>query len=226
MKDIINNIKYNALFSKVTESELEELLKHLNYSIEKYDKGTVIAQEDDNCSAIGLVLEGRVNIERIYPSGKGIVMKKLSCGDVFGEALIFSKTTTYPVTVMANSNCIVGYLNKEEIIKLFSLNDIILENFLMLLSDKVIVLNNKIKSISLKNIKQKVADYILQEYKSQKQLIVNLKMNKEEIANFIGIPRPSLSRELIKLRKEKIIDFDRNNITILDIEKLEEILFH
>ena len=76
----------------------------------------------------------------------------------------------------------------------------------MLLSDKVIVLNNKIKSISLKNIKQKVADYILQEYKSQKQLIVNLKMNKEEIANFIGIPRPSLSRELIKLRKEKIID--------------------
>ena len=51
-------------------------------------------------------------------------------------------------------------------------------------------------------------------------------MNKEEIANFIGIPRPSLSRELIKLRKEKIIDFDRNNITILDIDKLEEILFH
>ena len=72
MKDIINNIKYNALFSKVTESELEELLKHLNYSIEKYDKGTVIAQEDDNCSAIGLVLEGRVNIEKIYPSAISI----------------------------------------------------------------------------------------------------------------------------------------------------------
>ena len=72
----------------------------------------------------------------------------------------------------------------------------------------------------LKNIKQKVADYILQEYKSQKQLIVNLKMNKEEIANFIGIPRPSLSRELIKLRKEKIIDFIEENCEaeIIDIE--------
>ena len=226
MKEIINNIKDNALFSGISGKELEELLKHLNYYIERYSKGSIISQEDDNCNAIGLLLQGTANIERIYPSGKSIVMKKLCCGDVFGEALIFSKTTTYPVTVMANSNCIVGYLNKEEIIKLFSLNDIILENFLMLLSDKVIVLNNKIKSISLKNIKQKVADYILQEYKSQKQLIVNLKMNKEEIANFIEIPRPSLSRELIKLRKEKIIDFDRNNITILDIEKLEEILFH
>ena len=205
MKDIINNIKYNALFSKVTESELEELLKHLNYSIEKYDKGTVIAQEDDNCSAIGLVLEGRVNIEKIYPSGKGIVMKKLSCGDVFGEALIFSKTTTYPATVMADSNCAVGYLNKAELIKLFSLNDTILENFMMLLSDKVVMLNNKIKSISLKNVRQKVVDYILQEYIVQKQLVISLKMNKEEIASFIGIPRPSLSRELSKLRDEEII---------------------
>ena len=225
MKDIINNIKYNALFSKVTESELEELLKHLNYSIEKYDKGTVIAQEDDNCSAIGLVLEGRVNIEKIYPSGKGIVMKKLSCGDVFGEALIFSKTTTYPATVMADSNCAVGYSNKAELLKLFSLNDTILEKFMMLLSDKVVMLNNKIKSISLKNVRQKVVDYILQEYIVQKQLVISLKMNKEEIASFIGIPRPSLSRELSKLRDEEIIKFDRNTITILDIEKLEEILF-
>ena len=61
---------------------------------------------------------------------------------------IFSKTTTYPATVMADSNCAVGYLNKAELIKLFSLNDTILENFMMLLSDKVVMLNNKIKSIS------------------------------------------------------------------------------
>ena len=128
MKEIINNIKDNALFSGISGEELEELLKHLNYYIERYPKGSIISQEDDNCNAIGLLLQGTANIERIYPSGKSIVMKKLSCGDVFGEALIFSKTTTYPVTVMANSNCIVGYLNKEDIIKLFSLNDIILEN--------------------------------------------------------------------------------------------------
>ena len=87
------------------------------------------------------------------------------------------------------------------------------------------MLNNKIKSISLKNVRQKVVDYILQEYIVQKQLVISLKMNKEEIANFIGIPRPSLSRELSKLRNEEIIKFDRNTITILDIEKLEEILF-
>ena len=225
MKEIISKIKENMLFSNVNEEEILRYSESINYSVEKYSKGEIIAQEDESCSSIGLVLEGMVNIERIYPSGKGIIMKKLGPGDVFGEALIFSYTTTYPATVMAVSNCTVLYLNKSEVMKLFSLSNEILQNFMMLLSDKVVMLNNKIKSISLKNIRQKVVDYILQEYIIQKNLQVKLKLSKEEIASFIGIPRPSLSRELIKLRDEEIINFDRNTITILDVEKLEQILF-
>ena len=55
MKEIINNIKDNALFSGISGEELEELLKHLNYYIERYPKGSIISQEDDNCNAIGLL---------------------------------------------------------------------------------------------------------------------------------------------------------------------------
>lgn len=62
MKEIINNIKDNALFSGISGEELEELLKHLNYYIERYPKGSIISQEDDNCNAIGLVLQGTANI--------------------------------------------------------------------------------------------------------------------------------------------------------------------
>lgn len=58
MKEIINNIKDNALFSGISGEELEELLKHLNYYIERYHKDSIISQEDDNCNAIGLVLQG------------------------------------------------------------------------------------------------------------------------------------------------------------------------
>lgn len=201
------------------------ILSRLNYSIESFDKGEIIAQEDDKCNSIGLVLEGAVNIERIYPSGKAIVMKKMLPGDVFGEALIFSKTTTYPATVIAYSNCIIAYLNKVELLKLFSLDNRIFENFMMLLSDKILMLNNKIKSISLKTVKQKVVDYILEEYNLQKNLNISLKLSKEEIAELIGIPRPSLSRALMNLREENLIEFDRNKITIIDIERLENILF-
>ena len=42
----------------------------------------------------------------------------------------------------------------------------------------------------------------------------------------IGMVKLDLNSKDSDKAKEKIIDFDRNNITILDIDKLEEILFH
>lgn len=226
MDKLINNVKDNLLFKRVNDEELAYYFKNIKYTLKTFKKGEIIAQEDEKCVAISLVLNGEVNIERIYPSGNGIVMKKVSCGDVFGEALIFSKKTTYPATIICRKDCEILYLKKEEVKKLFSFNDKILENFLMLLSDKVVMLNNKIKSISLKSVKQKVVDYILQECINQKSNIIKLKSSKEEIASFIGVPRPSLSRELIKLRDENLIKFNRNTIEILNGDKLEEILFN
>ena len=61
---------------------------------------------------------------------------------------------------------------------------------------------------------------------NEKNEEIKLKYSKEEIAKDIGIPRPSLSRELIKLRDEGLINFSRNKITILNIEELEDILFN
>ena len=109
--------------------------------------------------------------------------------------------------------------------KLCSSNERILENFVTLLSDKVIMLNKKVKSTSLKSVKHKVVDYILEKSNVANSNVIMINESKEDIASYLGIPRPSLSRELIKLRDENIIDFDRNSITILKFHKLEEKLF-
>ena len=226
MEEIIKKLEKNELFNNVDKTKMLKILGNLKYSIVSYKKGEVIFQEEEICSAIGLIIDGTINIERIYPNGKSIVMSKFKDGDVFGEALLFSKVNKYPATVIALSDCKVLYLTKNEIIKLFSVENKLMENFMMLLSEKIIILNNKIRSISLKSVGQKVVDYILCEYMNEKNEEIKLKYSKEEIANDIGIPRPSLSRELIKLRDEGLINFSRNKITILNIEELEDILFN
>ena len=226
MEEIVKKLEKNELFNNVDKTKMLKILGNLKYSIVSYKKGEVIFQEEEICSAIGLIIDGTINIERIYPNGKSIVMSKFKDGDVFGEALLFSKVNKYPATVIALSDCKVLYLTKNEIIKLFSVENKLMENFMMLLREKIIILNNKIRSISLKSVRQKVVDYILCEYMNEKNEEIKLKYSKEEIANDIGIPRPSLSRELIKLRDEGLINFSRNKITILNIEELEDILFN
>ena len=87
------------------------------------------------------------------------------------------------------------------------------------------MLNKKVKSTSLKSVKHKVVDYILDKSTMLDSNVIKLNESKEDIAGYLGIPRPSLSRELIKLRDENIIEFDRNSITILNFQELEEKLF-
>ena len=226
MEKIIKIIKENQLFVGVSDENIKNVLKEIKYYIKTYKKGEIIANEDDECRSLSLVLSGKVEIQRLYSNGKYIVLNRLFEGDVFGEALVFSKSKTYPATVIALSECTVLFINKMDVLKICSNEEKILENFISLLSDKVFILNSKIKSISFKSIRQKVINYILNESKEQKSNSIILKNTKEEIASLLGIPRPSLSRELINLRDMNYIEFNRKKITILDIESLEEELFN
>lgn len=226
MEIIINQLQKNELFKGLSAEKIENVINKIKYSIKRYSKNEIIANEDDVCTTLSLVLDGSVEIQRLYSNGKYIVLKRLSTGDVFGEALVFSKAKTYPATVMSLSESSIFFIDKEYVLKLCSTEEKILENFISLLSDKVFILNSKIKSISFKSIRQRVINFILDEVREQKNKNIILKNTKEEIAASLGIPRPSLSRELIYLRDNGYINFSRRSISVIDIESLEEELFN
>ncbi|WP_026885518.1 Crp/Fnr family transcriptional regulator [Clostridium beijerinckii] len=225
MEDVLNKLKGNEFFQDLSGEEIKKLISNIGYHLRSYKKGEIIANEEDECNSLGFVLEGVVEIQRIYLSGKQIILKRLNNGDVFGEALVFSKKSRYPSTVIALSECNILYISRADILKLCTSDERVLGNFMSALSNKIFMLNSKIKSIAFKSIKHKVINYILEQAKAQKSEIVKLKENKEEIASSLGIPRPSLSRELMNLRDLNYIEFDRNVIKILNIEELEAELF-
>lgn len=223
--EIYNLLRNNKLFYKLTVDDIHNSICKLQYNINNYNKNEIIVSEEERCSQLGIILKGTIEIQRIYSNGKYILLKRLEAGDVFGEALMFNESN-YPATIIAIVNCEIMYIKKEEFLKLCFSNKIIMENFMSLLSEKVIMLNEKVKSISFKSIRQKIVNYLLVEYHNVGKLEISLRESKEVIAAELGIPRPSLSRELINLREEGLIKFSRKNIEILDLESLEEEIFN
>ena len=219
---VIEKIKKNEYFYGIDDNKTKQIISELRYVSKKYYKGQIIANEGEECNSLGLVIEGTIEIQRIYSSGKYIVLKQMKSGEVFGEAIIFSQKNEYPATIIASSDSLILYLKKEDIIQLCIKEEIILKNFITLLSDKIFVLNRKIKTISFKSIRQKVVNFILEQVKESDSKIIRLKLNREGISSLLGIPRPSLSRELMKLRDDRMIKFNKNTIEILDIQRLEE----
>lgn len=219
----LSTLKVCYLFKEIDEDKISKLLHNVECKVKSYLKGEIVATEGEVCSKIGIVIEGAVEAQKIYASGKIVTIDKLNVGNTFGEAIIFSNTNKYPATIMSSNSSKVLFINKEDIIRLCSMEEKVLNNFMNILSNKILMLNKKIKNMSYKTLRQKIAGFIFDEYKKQGSSTINLPYSRKETAEHLGIPRPSLSREFIKMKEEGIIDFYKNSIKILNISLLEDI---
>lgn len=221
----IDKLKKCVLFINITEIELLKILGEITPQTSTYSKNETIAFEGDECTSIGIVLEGSIEIQKLFLSGKAMTVNSLNAGDIFGEVIVFSKMKSYPSTIIASSTSKILFINKSDIIKICSLNDILLNNFMELLSNKILLLNKKIKNLSFDTIREKICSYILEEYQKQKRKDILLPFSRKEMADILGVQRPSLSREFAKMKDDGLIDFTKNKIVILDINSLEDYLF-
>ena len=92
---------------------------------------------------------------------------------------------------------------------------------LQIVSNRALLLNKKVEYHSLKTLRSKIATYLLDEYKKNGQSTFQLMLNRNDLADFINVSRPSLSRELSKMRDEGFIDFFSTAIKIKDLAGLK-----
>lgn len=211
------------MFRKKSEEEILNLFNDTNYIIKNFSKNDIIAMEGDICTSIGLILEGTIDIKRTLGS-KVIHVSSFSRGHIFGEVIAFSDINIYPATVIASSNSKIMFINKDNFIKFCTSHEDFLSMFLNDLTNKIFVLNKSITNLTFSSIRQKICNYLLVEYKSQKSKNIKLKMTKEKLAESLGITRPSLSRELINMKDLGLIDYSRSHIKILDLDEIENTL--
>ena len=98
-------------------------------------------------------------------------------------------------------------------------SDRILINFLDMISNRSQFLSEKIKFLSFKTIKGKLAQFILQRAGEDKSDIV-LEMTQNDLADFFGVARPSVARALGEMEDAGLIEARGKNIKILDKQGL------
>lgn len=221
---MINVLKNTCFFKGIEEKEINDILKSELYLIKEYKKNEVIANQGEKCNSLSVILEGKAVIQTIYENGKVLTLANFNVSDVFAEALLFSKDKEYPATVMAVENCKVLSFPKNSVLGIMQKNTKFAENLLQLLSQKIVILNRKINLIELDSIRRKICKILLDNYKKNNTYSYKIS-SKKELAEELGIPRPSLSRELINMKDLGLIDFNLKEIIITDLEGLEDEFF-
>lgn len=213
----INALLNLSLFDRFSQTELRRLFHSGNYKIIQYDKSQIIHLQNEICSAMDIVLEGRVAVQKIDEEGNILKINIFSGGSILGANLLFSSRNFYPMTVIAESQAIVLHISKALILDLSKINVHFTAGLMTEISDKTLLLTDKIDAISLKTIRQKILDFLRYEYSIQKSDVLKINPSKKDLAERFGIQRTSLSRELNKMRKDGLLEYNARTITLKDM---------
>ncbi len=216
-------LKTCKLFDKFNDAQLAAIDEQ-HIVVKNYHKANYIAHEGDICKAIGIVMAGNISLQTLYPSGKVVTHLRLSAGGVFGEALLFNEKNHYPLNVSAISDCQIGFIKKQNLLIIFKDYPQALNNYLMLMSNKLLLLNKKIHNLSLDTLDKRIANFLLQTHRKTGNRLLNVGISRKAMAEMMGVQRPSLSRTLSKMRQRGIIDYAGDSFKIIDLTALENIL--
>lgn len=223
----INKLTTIELFKDIEKEELKSILSCLKTSIKTYKKKDIITIEKEELTGIGIILDGKVIVGKETLAGDRVMMSRLRDGELFGEVAAFSNDG-WLATVVASTDCTILFFPPQKIIgvcnKVCNGHKILIQNMLQIVSRKALFLNKKVEILSLKSIRKKISTYLLNQYSIKNTLTFDIPLNRNELAEYLLVSRPSLSRELINMQKEGIIDFHRNSFKILNLKTLKECL--
>lgn len=211
------------LFRDIEQENITKMMKCTRAVTKEYLPGEYIFREEDPPEYLYLILEGAVSMVKDFASGRQDILYVSSVGEVFGEDFLKTGQKGYWFDAVAESRSVI-LLFPWRFFSEFCSNACehhqqINRNMLEILTTKNFYMMKKIHILSSVTLREKICVWLLENMDNG---CVKLTMNREQLASYLGVTRPSLSRELMKMKNEQMIAIDKKQIRILDLDRLYE----
>jgi len=217
--DIRTFLLNTFLFSSFSEKEID--LLETSVAPKKVRKGEQIFSEGMEATAFFLIVDGKVKIYKLSPDGKEHTLHIHGTGDLVAEAAIFD-AMVYPASCAALEDSTLVRISGEGFRNLVRMNPELAFKMMSGYSRRLRQFVAKIEELSLKDIKARLAGYILDHSTvEQGTTVCHLGYSKKELASLLGTIPETLSRALAFLKQKKLIIEKENMILVPDPEKLK-----
>ncbi len=221
MYKYISIIKNTSLFSSLSEDEIKNLLKFTNAKLKEYKSKSNVIEAGEKIESFGLLLKGSLLIVNNDYWGNRNIIGKVKEGQLFAETFACIPKNPLTITVSAESDSEVLFLNMNSILSFASENyksyESIIKNILLDIVRKNLYLNKKIMHMSKRSTREKLLTYLSDESIKHGSDSFKIPFKRQELADYLSVDRSAMSNELSKLKKEGFIDFDKNKFTLIKI---------
>lgn len=211
-------IKISDLFAGISESEFKSMARCMNFRIKDYKKDEYILMSGKSIQSFGLVLAGEVSIEHIDILGENNLINISKPGQLFAESYALAPENPLMVNVRANEKSQVLLMDTYNFLrncaKNCSFHKKLIANLMVLLANKNRTLSEKIFHSTPKKMRDKILSYFSFEIDRQGSKDIHIPLNRQQLADYLGVDRSALSYELSLMKKEGLIDYKKNHFII------------
>ncbi len=205
----------NNLFNKISNLEKEKILKSLEGNTLSFKKNNTILTNIKQDNIIGIILEGYIQIIKTDYNGNRTIIEDLYDNDIFSSKMSNISNNEYSVITKEDTKIIIIYFN--EILN-NNLNtsyyNQFLKNLLYIMSDKMTTINNRIEILSNKTIRNKLLAYFKIMSKRNNSKVIYLPYTFIDLADYLGVDRSAMYRELRNLKEEGLITIVNKKIIL------------
>lgn len=218
MKNLYSFLTQITLFNGIQADDLSAMLHCLSAREAFYKKQDIILLEGQPVSSVGIILSGKVQIVKEDFAGNRNIMVDLEPGNLFAEAYSCVQTDSLPVTVGSVTESEILWVDYKRIISTCTsackFHARLIENMLMILASKNILLSQKIEHISKRTTRGKLLAFLSDQAAKQENRAFDIPFNRQELADYLCVDRSAMSNELCKLQKEGILEFHLNHFLL------------
>ena len=194
-------LKQCSLFKGIDPAEIEKLLNCLKSHEKTYQKNGLIIQ----------------SVFLIYSYSKTII-SEIKASEFFLESYACALQQEIDLNVVATEITTILFLDISHLIRSCqhscSFHHKIIQNLLSIVSNKNVLLTQKIHHLTRRTTQEKILSYLNSQALKNNSLTFEIPFNRQQLADYLAVERSALSSELSKLQKNGIIAYKKNTFQL------------
>lgn len=219
MKKYLPVLQECPLFDGISQEEISGMIGCLGAMLKNFEKGEFVFREGDSTTSIGIVLIGGVDLIREDFYGNRSIVASVGSRQLFGESYAFAEAAALPVSVVAKEDSVLLLLDSRRITACCSnacaFHNRVIFNLLRLVATKNLLLHQKIDVTSKRSTREKLMTYLLMLAKQQGSNTITIPYDRQALADYLDVDRSGLSTEIGKLRREGVLESEKNRFHLL-----------
>jgi CRP-like cAMP-binding protein len=213
----LRSLSQIEIFQDLSQREVEEIDR--STTMTTCEPGRVFYAPDETGEVLFLLKKGRVQLYRLSPEGKKLVVATLESGSIFGEMSIVGQGmhNTFAESI---EECTLCVMSRVDIERILMEKPRVALRFMESMAHRLQETESQLEDLAFKGIPSRLAGLLLKLSSAPDQSLIE-GFSHQDFAEMLGTYRETITQILNEFKGQGWIVIGRKRIEILDRDALE-----